>query len=98
MLGGTVGAMSLVGVASHSDHDASSYTVSDSAQVRSTFYPLGWFGNSQSTTGTANLVGDLEFRATNKSMNTFYGLVDNNWSSVISAPAVTLRPPYNWRP
>ncbi len=98
VLGGTVGAMSLIGVASNPHHGASSFMVSDSAQVRSTFYPLGWFGSSQSATGTANLLGDLEYYSTNKSMNTFYGLVDDNWNGVSSVTEVTVKPPYSWRP
>lgn len=96
--GGTVGAMSLIGVASHPHHGAASFNVSGSATVRSTFYPMGWFGNNQTASGTAVLVGDLEFVAGQKSSNSFYGFVADDWNGVSSITEVTLPPPYDWRP
>ncbi|MEN0036826.1 MAG: DUF6055 domain-containing protein [Cellvibrio sp.] len=96
--GGTVGALSLIGVASHPHHGASSFNVSGSAKVLSTFYPMGWFGSNQSASGTATLMGDLEFVASGKSSNTFYGFVANDWNGVSSATEVTVAPPYVWRP
>jgi hypothetical protein len=72
--------------------------VSGSATVRTTFYPLGWFGSGQSVSNTARLIGDVEFVASSKSSNTFYGLVSNDWSGVASATDVTVAPPYTWQP
>lgn len=95
--GGTVGGLTLLGVASNPHHGASSFTVSDSAKVKSTFYPMGWFGSNQSATGTVNLLGDLEYYS-NKSSNSFYGLVDDNWAGVATPTEVTAPPPYIWRP
>ncbi|ACE86181.1 DUF6055 domain-containing protein [Cellvibrio japonicus] len=96
--GGTVGALSLIGVASHPHHGASSFGVSGSARVLGTFYPLGWFGSNQSVSGTATLLGDLEFIASSKTSNTFYGFVPNDWNGVSSVTEVTIAPPYTWRP
>lgn len=95
--GGTVGGLSLIGVASHPHHGAASFHVSDSASVRSTFYPMGWFGNNQTASGSANLLGDLEFVASGKSSNNFYGFVDDSWNGVSSVTEVTAPPPYLWR-
>ncbi len=96
--GGTVGALSLIGVASHPHHGASNFNVSGSAKVLGTFYPLGWFGNNQTASGTATLMGDLEFVSSGKSANTFYGFVADDWSGVTSATDITVAPPYIWRP
>lgn len=96
--GGTVGALTLLGVASNPQHGASGFTVSGSAKVKSSFYPMGWFGSGQSATGTTNLLGDLEFVSTTKSNNYFYGFVDDSWTGVTSVTEVTTPPPYIWRP
>lgn len=96
--GGTVGALSLLGVASHQHHGASSFNVSGSAKVLSTFYPMGWFGSNQSASGTATLIGDLEFVSSGKSANTFYGFVADDWNGVTSSNDITIAPPYVWRP
>ncbi len=96
--GGTVGALSLLGVASHPHHGASSFNVSGSAKVLSTFYPMGWFGSNQSASGSATLIGDLEFVSSGKSSNTFYGFVADDWSGVTTSTDVTIAPPYVWRP
>src|SRR5690606_17463946 len=74
--GGTVGALSLVGVASHAGHAAASFSVSGQAILRGTFYPLGWFGSNQSLGGTAQYLGDLEVYSSAKTAGVFYGLVD----------------------
>lgn len=86
--GGTVGALSTI----------TDFSVADDAIVRSVFYPLGWFGNNQSATGTAYLLGDLEFVAQTKSDNAYYGFVSNDWGGVSSISEVTVAPPYAWRP
>lgn len=95
--GGTVGALSLVGVASHPGHAAASFSVSGQAILRGTFYPLGWFGSNQSLGGTAQYLGDLEVYSSAKTAGVFYGLVDDAWSGASSAPEVTTPPPYSWR-
>ena len=50
------------------------------------------------TTGSARILGDVEYVASNKSSNTFYGLVNNDWNGVASVTEVTAAPPYTWRP
>lgn len=95
--GGTVGALSLVGVQSHQNHQAASFNVQGSAKLLATFYPMGWFGSNQTLSGTATYLGDLEVYSQSKTSNTFFGLVDDNWSGVASAPEVTTPPPYAWR-
>jgi hypothetical protein len=52
----------------------------------------------QSASGTARILGDVEYVATNKSSNVFYGLVNNDWAGVASVTDVTVAPPYAWRP
>lgn len=94
--GGTIEAMSLIGQ-SGSGIQSRAFNVSGSATVQTTFYPLGWFGSGQSVSGTARLLGDVEFVSTNKSGNTYYGLVPNDWGGVSSVTEVTVRPPYVWR-
>ncbi|XXX72475.1 DUF6055 domain-containing protein [Sorangium sp. So ce134] len=95
--GGRIGALSLVGQGG-SGTQARAFDVSGSAVVQTTFYPLGWFGNGQSVSGTAQLLGDVEFVASSKSSNTFYGFVPDDWRGVSTAAEVTVAPPYAWRP
>jgi hypothetical protein len=94
--GGRVGALSLVGQRG-SGIQARGFNVSGSANVQTTFYPLGWFGDGQSVSGTAKLLGDVEFVATSKSSNTFYGFVPADWAGVSTVTEVTTAPPYTWR-
>ncbi|WP_437766468.1 DUF6055 domain-containing protein [Sorangium sp. So ce764] len=94
--GGRVGALSLVGQRG-SGIQARGFNVSGSANVQTTFYPLGWFGDRQSVSGTATLLGDVEFVATSKSSNTFYGFVPDDWAGVSTVTEVTAAPPYTWR-
>lgn len=93
--GGKVGALSLIGVQSHPGHGAATFNVTGSAEVRSAFYPLGWFGNGLTASGTAKFLGDLEVYSS-KSSNSFYGLVDDGWAGVASVTEVTTPPPYSW--
>ncbi|KYF64729.1 DUF6055 domain-containing protein [Sorangium cellulosum] len=95
--GGRIGALSLVGQGG-AGIQARDFDVSGSAVVQTTFYPLGWFGGGQSVSGTARLLGDVEFVATSKSSNTFYGFVPGDWTGVSSVAEVTVAPPYAWRP
>lgn len=94
--GGTVGAMSLIGVQSHPGHGAASFNVRDNALVQSTFYPLGWFGNNLTASGNVRLVGDLEIYSS-KSTNIFFGLVNDAWNGEALVDEVTVSPPYQWR-
>ncbi|XXZ25091.1 DUF6055 domain-containing protein [Sorangium sp. So ce307] len=95
--GGRIGALSLVGQGG-AGIQARDFDVSGSTVVQTTFYPLGWFGGGQSVSGTARLLGDVEFVATSKSSNTFYGFVPGDWTGVSSVAEVTVAPPYAWRP
>ncbi|WP_437476150.1 DUF6055 domain-containing protein [Sorangium sp. So ce1014] len=95
--GGRIGALSLVGQGG-SGIQARGFDVSGSAIVQTTFYPLGWFGDNQSVSGTAQLLGDVEFVASSKSSDTFYGFVPDDWRGVSTATEVTVAPPYAWRP
>ncbi len=94
--GGTIGAMSLIGQ-SGSGIQSRAFNISGTPTVQTTFYPLGWFGTGQSITGTARVLGDVEFVSTNKSSNIYYGFVPNDWAGVSSVSEVTVRPPYAWR-
>ncbi len=87
--GGTVGAMTLI----------NSFTVSGTAQVQTTFYPVGFFEGGQGLSGTARLYGDVEYRGAslNKSSGSFYGFVDNATASE-TIDDVNVPPPYTWRP
>jgi len=93
--GGRVGALSLVGQGG-SGIQARSFNVSNNATVLGTFYPLSWFGNNLTASGTSTFVGDLEIY-TSKSSNVFYGLVNDGWSGAPSHNEVTIAPPYAWR-
>ncbi|HET7544131.1 MAG TPA: DUF6055 domain-containing protein [Polyangiaceae bacterium] len=92
--GGTVGALSLIGGAS-----SNAFTVAGSAKVQTTFYPLGYFESGQGLSGTASLLGDVEYRGqgTNRSSGSFSGFVDDTSQSA-PMTEVTTPPPYAWRP
>jgi hypothetical protein len=92
--GGTVGALSLIGSSS-----ANSFMVAGSAKVQTTFYPVGFFESGQGLSGTASLLGDVEYRGqgTNRSSGSFSGFVDDSTASA-SMTEVTAPPPYAWRP
>jgi len=92
--GGTVGALSLIGSAS-----ANAFTVAGSAKVQASFYPLGYFESGQGLSGTASLLGDVEYRGqgTNRSSGSFSGFVDDTTQSA-TMTEVTKPPPYAWRP
>jgi hypothetical protein len=74
--------------------------VSGSARVASTFYPLGFYEGQQAVSGTAQLIGDLEYRGVglNKSSGTYFGFVDSSTPAASNTTDVTLAPPYAWRP
>ena len=63
-------------------------------------YAPGWFETPQSVSGTAQLLGDIEFRGANmtESSGSFCGFVDNTITSNCAGVDVTSPPPYTWRP
>ena len=91
--GGVVGGLSVVGAT------GSPFTVSGSAQVRTTFYPLGFFEANQQASGTLNLHGDVEYRGAglNLGAGNRSGFVDAT-STVGAATDVNTRTPFTWRP
>jgi hypothetical protein len=73
--------------------------VSGSAQVRTTFYPLGFFEANQGASGTLNLVGDVEYRGVglNLSAGTQSGLVEQT-SAAGSDTDINQKTTLTWRP
>ena len=96
--GGTVGGLSVIGE-SGGQWGNNAFTVSGSAQVRTVFYPLGFFEANQGASGTLNLHGDVEYRGTglNLSSGNRSGFVDSS-SSVGSASDVNTKTTLTWRP
>ncbi|KQV85929.1 hypothetical protein, partial [Rhizobacter sp. Root1221] len=96
--GGTVGGLSVIGVTG-SPWGNNAFTVSGSAQVRTTFYPLGFFEPNQGASGTLNLHGDVEYRGAglNLGAGDRSGLVEAA-SVVGSATDVNTRTTLAWRP
>lgn len=96
--GGTVGGLSVVGVTG-SPWGNNSFNVSGSAQVRTSFYPLGFFEPNQGASGTLNLYGDVEYRGAglNLGAGNRTGFVDAG-STVGSATDINPRATLIWRP
>lgn len=88
---GTVGGLSVL---------MNGFTVTGSARVASTFYPLGFFEGGQTASGSAQLIGDIEYRGQglNKSNGTFFGFVDSGTTAAGNTADVTVAGPYSWRP
>lgn len=79
---------------------SSSLTVSGTAAVKVSWaYGPGWFEKPQSVSGTAQLLGDIEYRGANmtESSGSYCGFVDNTISSNCTGADVTVAPPYTWR-
>jgi hypothetical protein len=76
-----------------------SFSVSGSAKAQTTFYPLGFFETGQAISGSASLVGDVEYRGQgyNRSSGTCSGFVDSQ-TCLAPGTEVTTPPPYTWRP
>ena len=91
--GGTVGALSLIG-----SNSANAFTVAGTAKVQTTFYPVGFFESGQGLSGTASLLGDVEYRGqgTNRSSGSYSGFVDDTTASS-TMNDITTPPPYVWR-
>ena len=96
--GGTVGGLSVVGTTG-SLWGNNAFTVSGSAQVRTTMYPLGFFDAGQGASGTLNLYGDVEYRGAglNLSAGNRSGYVDAT-STVGSATDINKKTAWTWRP
>jgi hypothetical protein len=87
---GTVGGLTIL---------PSGMTVSGGKVALAWPYGPGWFEHPQSISGTAQLLGDLEFRGANQteSSGSYCGFVDNTITSNCTGADVTIPPPYVWR-
>lgn len=76
------------------------FSVSGTAIAASTFYPLGFHEGGQSISGSAKLVGGIEFRGQgfSKSSGTYLGFVDSSTNAAGNAAEVTQAKPYAWGP
>jgi hypothetical protein len=92
--GATVGGLSVIGMSG-----GNAFSVSGTAQVRTTFYPLGFFEAGQSAAGTLNLYGDVEYRGAGLALasGTRSGFVDAT-STVGSASDINQKTAWTWRP
>jgi hypothetical protein len=92
--GGTVGGLSVLGM-----QGGNAFVVGGSAQVRTSFYPMGFFEPGQAASGTANIYGDVEYRGVglNLSAGNRTGLVDAG-STVGQATDVNSKTRPSWRP
>lgn len=91
--GGVVGGLSVIG------SSANAFTVSDSAQVHTSHYPLGFFEPDQKASGSAILIGDVEYRGAglNRNRGTHSGFVDAD-SAVRTAADINTKQRPAWRP
>lgn len=79
----------------------SQMTVSGSGKVAVAWpYGPGWFEKPQSVSGTAQLLGDIEYRGANlgKASGSYCGFVDSTTASNCTSADVTVAAPYAWRP
>jgi hypothetical protein len=89
---GTVGGMTVL---------PTGMTVGGTARVALSWpYGPAWFEHPQSVSGSAQLLGDLEFRGANQTetSGSYCGFVDNTITSNCTGADVTVAPPYSWRP
>lgn len=93
--GGTVGGLSVIGEIGDWNN---SFTVSGDAQVRTTFYPLGFFEANQGVSGSVNLLGDVEYRGDglNLRAGNRSGFVDAN-STVGTDSDINTKNQVQWR-
>jgi hypothetical protein len=97
ILGGTVSGGTVAGLTIMSNM----MTVSDTAKVAVSWaYGPGWFEKPQTVAGTAQLLGDIEYRGANltESTGAYCGFVDDTIKSNCAQADVTTPPPYTWRP
>jgi hypothetical protein len=92
--GGTVGGLSVLGMTG-----GNAFVVGGSAQVRTGFYPLGFFEPGQAASGSVNLYGDVEYRGVglNLSAGNRTGFVDAT-STVGQATDINSKTRPTWRP
>lgn len=95
--GGTVGGLSVIGERGNNGDNA--FIVGGAAQVRTTFYPLGFFERAQVASGTLNLYGDVEYRGAglNLSSGNRSGFVDAE-SKTGQATDINTKARPVWRP
>ncbi|WP_437589209.1 DUF6055 domain-containing protein [Sorangium sp. So ce1000] len=94
--GGTVGGLSVIG--GQGGFRTYSFSVTGTATVRTTFVPMGYFEGGQGASGSALLLGDIEYRGDglNRSSGSFSGFVDSSTQSM-NVTEVTPKPPYAFR-
>ena len=73
--------------------------MSGTAQVHTTFYPLGFFESGQGAAGTLNLYGDVEDRGAGLALanGNRSGFVDAT-STIGSASDINQKTGWTWRP
>lgn len=76
------------------------FNVRGAAKAASTFYPLGFYEGGQGLSGSAQLIGDLEYRGQglNKSSGTYFGFVDTSSNAAANTTDVSPAAPFTWRP
>ncbi len=94
--GGTVGGLAVLG--GQAGWRTYTFNVSGTATVRTTFVPMGYFEGGQGLSGSALLLGDVEYRGdgVNRSSGSFSGFVDSGTASM-NVTEVTPKPPYAFR-
>lgn len=97
ILGGTVSSGTVGGLTVMT----TGLTVSGSAKVAVAWpYSPGWFEKPQQASGSAVLLGDIEYRGANlnKSSGSYCGFVDSTINNNCASADVTVAAPYTWRP
>ncbi|GLQ91119.1 DUF6055 domain-containing protein [Dyella acidisoli] len=94
--GGTVGGLSVIGETGADWNN--SFSVSGDAQVRTSFYPLGFFEAGQGASGSVNLSGDVEYRGVglNLGAGNRSGFVDAN-STTGTDSDINTKDQIHWR-
>lgn len=94
ILGGTVSGGTVAGLSVL----INGFSVSG-GKVATTFYPMGFFEGGQSVSGSAQVLGDVEYRGQglNKSNGTYYGFVEAATASAGNTNDVSPAGPYVWR-
>ena len=94
--GGIVGGLSVIGETGADWNN--SFSVSGDAQVRTTFYPLGFFEAGQGASGSVNLLGDVEYRGVglNLGAGNRSGFVDDS-STVGTDSDINSKDQIHWR-
>lgn len=97
--GGTVGGLSVIGETG-GDWGNNAFSVSGSATVRTSFYPLGFFEANQGASGNVVLYGDVEYRGTglNLSSGSRSGFVDDTPPAGTPPADINSKSLFVWRP